>query len=718
MKNTINKNYFYVVSAMLLAIFLISGTVSATNYAADFTLDVNALSLCPTGSSQVTGIIKNLGTDDDTYTITSSSNWIIIAPDKPTITAGARENIYMYLNPKIDANPGIYTITIKVQPKSDISRTYTQEITLTVMNCHGVSITPKTFEYEGCVGEDITPTFEITNTGKSEESFILCTDNKICSNTITIDSGKTKDMTLTIPLTSNFEVLDTTVQSITSYAKDSAKIQLEATAVCYSVAVLTTPLEKTVCKGDVAQFDIIIKNIGGKEDSFLISRDIYSTIDNDKLFILSKDTAKTQISIPTTNMDFGKHEFVITSESQSSIDTSKSIINVENCYTSDVTIEPTSDEVCPGRPSSYIINIENTGKRTDTYKINTEYGELSNNQVKLEVNDNLNTILVVNSEKTEIGTKNITVDIISENTGIKTKIVTQKLKDLDECYGFNVIPETQVHTINEYKGVLFTIDVKNTGLYPINVQATATKGHDLIKIDPIESQTISMDENGIVYIYMNAEYGTEDGTYTTTITLVNEYGIKKEAELSLVLNTNSITGNTIATKDTKTSTNTKDTSAKTDISDTNNDSPGKINYSNIITALLIGIIIILVIIFGPDLLKDEEDEKDKKTKKNEDTKEKPIEVKKEKPIEVKKEKPKSNNTEKETVKEKTVTTKTVTVTKEAPKKKEQIKKKKTKKPENKNKVITKTEVVTKETKVEPPKKPSIDKDIQDILDNI
>lgn len=672
-----NRYAFFALSIIIMLAMV--QPVLGTDYNAALELSAQTAASCPIEDTMITATIKNLGTETDRYTITSDSGWITIGNDIIILDAGRSKTFALWIKPAIDAEQGQYTITLTATPDSDKNQKYEDSMDFVVMKCHGVEITAATGQIDACIGETETVDITLSNTGKTEETFILTsTTGTFDTDRLTITSNDEKTATLSIPVAKSKEVVTIKAHSTTSYATGTTEVEVVSEGACYGIAVLNIPPQMTVCKGDTAKIVVTTKNTGYKTDKFTLSTDAEDAyLKNEEMDLASKEVAETYLELSTANIEIGDLDYSITIDSENAQDIAYGTITIEQCYTAEIIADKTTTKICPGASTGFEVEIKNTGKKEDTYIISASEGSVSDTEITLDAGESETILLVIETEKTDAEDTNSLLAINSERTDDSKEFIIS-MKEFDTCYGLSVTSDSDSIFAEELKGYLYTLTIKNDGEF----EAGYTVSIDGPKWTTVNPETISLTsgESTEIYVYASPEYDTAEGTYPITVNVESDQGTMIEKELTFAFKSEETVAPIIG---------------QVTIADDKTEEPqdkekeDKTFPTNILTAIIVGIIIILLIIFGPELLK--EDDKDKKEDKKEETK-------------------KADKTEKKSIS-----------TKKAEVKKEDKKKAETKPAKTETKKDTKKKVETKKAKAKPKKKAVREErkeDIKQILNNI
>ncbi len=598
------KTIKYVIFALSMILMLgMAQPVIAASDNADFQLNAQSAASCPVEDTMITATLKNLGSDTDTYTITSNSNWVTIGNDIITLDAGETKTFPIWIKPKIDAEAGEYSITVTAE--SDSGK-YQDSIDFVVMKCYGIEITPNQYLVESCIGDTETVEVTFSNTGKTEETFILtATAGKFDAGMITIASGAEKSAELSVPVASREDTVTITAQSTTSYASDSADIEVVSEGACYGIAVLNIPPEVSICRGDSAKIVITTKNTGYKPGTFELSTDAENAyFKNDEMKLESKEVGETYLEISTENADIGEIEYSITITSTEAQDKAYGKIIIEQCYNVELSAAKDDEEICPGAAAAFEIDVTNTGKKSDTYMISADEGSLSETSVTLDVGESERILLLISTDQNDNEDMILTVSAESERASA-SKEITVSVRDFDSCYGISISSDADSIFAEDLKGYLYTLTVKNDGEFDTEYTATI-EGPKWITVNP-ETIAVKAGKTADIFVYASPEYTTSEGTYTIKVTIESDMGNAEEKELKFSFRSESVMAPPI-TGDVITDADEQPADDKTD------DIEDKKFPTDILTAIIIGIIIILLIIFGPELLKDDDEKKEKEGK--------------------------------------------------------------------------------------------------------
>jgi hypothetical protein len=237
-------------------------------------------------------------------------------------------------------------------------------------------------------------------------------------------------------------ILEVQAQSITSYARDSALSVIEVTK-CYDVEV-TFPEEVKACAGKVKKFELTVKNIGLKNDTYELS--IPGLNYSITVFLQPEEFRTLELEFIEDEEGIYEVGFIIESEFVKKEGTIKFV--VELCYGVDLTIEEKEIEIESGRGRLVRGIIKNIGTMTDTFNIISDviWSSIRPEKVTLESNETENVYAYYSPEFGAMG--NYTVKLIAQSVNSQdTEEILIKVLPKEE------VPETTTTTTTTVENI-------------------------------------------------------------------------------------------------------------------------------------------------------------------------------------------------------------------------------------------------------------------------
>jgi uncharacterized membrane protein len=237
----------------------------------DFGVDLepDRASTCLGGSAKFVLTLINLGTESDSYDI-SSPEWVVPSQESAMALPGEEKSIGFFAFPELEGET-TFDIDIKSQNYPKLKKTVTGSIE--AEECRGLAIIVSPASQEAC--RDETVVFEVTvkNTGMVSDTYDLETDlGTLGKNKASIEPGEIEEIDLTIE-TEELEFGETlvTVRGESGEVSDQNSVSLTVKN-CYSAEFGISPEKTDVCRGDEINYTLVLKNVGDLEDRLISPR--------------------------------------------------------------------------------------------------------------------------------------------------------------------------------------------------------------------------------------------------------------------------------------------------------------------------------------------------------------------------------------------------------------------------------------------------------------
>lgn len=416
----------------------------------DFQLTTKSVQVCPYGTVQVLGYITNTGADDS-FTVASESQWAKIAPDTFQLKNGEKKTVYIYVTPdNSQKSPGTYSIPVTV---TGTKMKTTQTITVSLMACYAVKVSPQHSTYNSCLSEAQPVLFDITNQGKSEETFAVATNaGELTNSQVVLKSGETKTIRVTIPVTQAQQTVTIGATSLTSYAKASNSVILTGSQ-CYTGELSVSPVQANVCTEDVATYTVRVTNTGSRDDTYALTASA-GTLANKTLTIAPGKTGQTTMTIRPTVTGSSPVEVTATSGHISVKKTAT--LTVDTCRGVSAALVAKQATVCQGDAAQLGLTLKNTGSRKDTYAVKTTSGTVSEKSVALNAGET-KVVQVSVDTKDAVNGSYIVNATVSSTSGVSD--TSSASYSISSCPNLQLGIETAENTIAACPGDALSIPV-------------------------------------------------------------------------------------------------------------------------------------------------------------------------------------------------------------------------------------------------------------------
>lgn len=449
----IYKNKILAAVTMILIVQMIMPQAFSLDYGVSLGLDTNYVRVGPcSGGTMVSGTLENKGTQQDTYTLTPQNSWVIITPQKVTLNAGETKKIAIFMTPPCDTAPKEYPIEIIAQ--SDKAKD-TETITIDVLRVHSVELTAAQTK-TGCIGDKESYDLDISNLGKTKETFSITSTRGILDNSeVTLDAGESEKVILDVPITSEKDTIGVSVKSTTSYAENSKTLSLLGKS-CYSQDITIAPQSKTTCMKESTEFILTIKNTGTKKEMYTMKTD-FGDLSTDTLSIEAGSESKVKLTV--TPEDSGKYTSnieIISPHYSKKVSVSTS---AESCKGVAVITIPKKEIVCKGDNAQFIVTVKNTGKTEDKFSMSSTIGVLSEKNTTIKAGDTVE--LYANVSTKDLDYKTYPMTVTAQSDEVSDTSISEFT--IENCYSAALNVDPEIVRICPKNDASFTVTVTNTG---------------------------------------------------------------------------------------------------------------------------------------------------------------------------------------------------------------------------------------------------------------
>jgi len=216
------------------------------------------------------------------------------------------------------------------------------------------------------------------------------------------------------------------------------------------------------------------------------------------------------LDVDTSELPEGTAVIEVTASDGEIKDTAAAEIELEECYTAELSLQPDAVTVCPGARIPYTIKIKNTGKESDGYTLDFAEESIS---VSLEPGEFHAISHDYEIPYIEEGRYLFTVELSSEGGVSLLESSEINLRSSDACYGVELVDGPGAVDVG--KATTIEITIRNTGEQADNFMVTMD-GPGWAYIEPTETHLGGGEEDSL-YLYLSPGFGTMEGTYSVTI---------------------------------------------------------------------------------------------------------------------------------------------------------------------------------------------------------
>ncbi len=588
------------------AITEIVDIVGVNCYDAKLQLFPETKTMCVDEESTYTVEIMNQGTKEDTYAL--ETNFGELSDTELNIPAGETKTTTLTVFP---TDMGDYDINVAA---TSIHTVMSAKAKLSSINCKGIAVLAIPPELSVCKGSTARYLITMKNIGSRADTFTIETNmGDIVDGVLDIDSGEVKDTYLEIDTNGlDFTTYDFTVTA-TSTIDDSAKGTLVVEN-CYALDFSVEENTKSVCPAKDAKYLFTLKNTGKNDDTYNLSVDGGLGVFSEDSVTVDAFSEKTvELYVATDFEDTMNKELSVTATSLHVFETEDIVIGFKEkseCYGYSMSVNPATIETEVYKGYIYTATITNTGLYSSEYTFTVdgpEWVTVAPETTAIDAGEKDETfIYAAPPYGTTTGAYMITLSSKNKEGIIKSATVQMTVGGATP----EDIPVVDDEQTELTETELYTADINTTEEHLIDNKTIAIVTASYTTIDGVKKSFDIGFETGsfIVHIgdtrveYENPEIGTniyevlvDDTLYELAIDFI-------EANTT----TNTYAFNVVGVEVTE----NYEAETTVPIDDVPEESKSS---SKLVYAIVIGIIIILLILFGPEavdlLFKDEEEEK-------------------------------------------------------------------------------------------------------------
>ncbi|MFC1787399.1 hypothetical protein ACFLY8_05155, partial [Halobacteriota archaeon] len=520
---------------------VITGVSTADIYGVSISSDKSFQSVERNENALYILTIKNTGNQEDTYTLSESTQKGITAylnTSTVTIPAGGSANVIL----------NVYGLTPKKNHLTQITASSSYSNASASVQVHttvikALSLRVDTLKLSVNINENATYILTLKNIGNIQHTYNLSATGigQLSATTITLDVGESSEIKLNVSsATTGSYVMTVTASTITAGGvedKDTKKMTLTVgKAQVYGVALSVDETSKFVNQSEKASYILTIKNTGNQPDTYdliLINpRADTATISADSISELSAGGSET-ILLNVSDSEGGRYEVEVISESKTDPEKSDTVKTTTYVLNHGVvmTADATSKTASTGDMLTYAITIENTGNTADTFDLTLskqselDFAYVSTNSISLASGA---TGEVVLSVKGSAGTYWARVNATSQGNSNKMDSIkfTATFQEEDK-YGVGMFISPASREIEKNDDVVYTITVMNIGNREDTYNLTTTLG-----TLGTNSLTVPAGDTKSTTLTVS---GTEIKTYTSIVTVASSHASDTKSVSTIIV---------------------------------------------------------------------------------------------------------------------------------------------------------------------------------------
>jgi uncharacterized membrane protein len=455
--------------------------------------------------------IRNDGKFTETFALSASVNWAEFSDSSVTLDAGESTDVSLVLTPPEGLPAGPNTVFVTARSTESYA-TASTSVEVTIDECFGFSVNLDPESQTTCLGEGKDYDLIITNTGQEEDEYSITVPDFVfpANDLVTVAPGESLAVKLSVvPEDLGIHTFDASVQSVRNAAAEAKTVSgIISVEECRGVAVIVAPSSLNICRGaEDAVFTVSVKNTGSVSSTFELTS-AFGELEYDSIDLEGGQSKTVTLTVGTSGLPPGELIIDVSAQDGPVKDTASVEINVEECYSVELSLQPDEVSVCQGASIPYTIKVKNTGKETDTYVL--DYG-IEEKEITLQPEETQTISYTFDVPYVDEGRYLFTVDLASDNGVVTSQSSEITMKASGDCYG--VVLEDGFGNVEVGKATALEINITNTGDQSDTFEVSVKDGPDWVFLEPTEI-SLGGKETGTIYLYMSPGFGTEMGEYT------------------------------------------------------------------------------------------------------------------------------------------------------------------------------------------------------------
>ena len=257
----------------------------------------------------------------------------------------------------------------------------------------------------------------------------------------------------------------------------------------------------SVCRGETARYEIDVTNDGIQQEEFAVTTE-YGELDRNRVNLDQGET--TTVVLTASSSEVTEESFNVRASSTTSYATESMNVQftAENCFDSEISITPGTQETAAFTESEFEITVRNLGTRSDEFTLSTDRGELSDTTVEVDSDSTETATLSFTPE--ELGEQQLTVQASGDSEASQT-VTVNSYNGMSSNVEFD-----RSRTVCRDESATYTVTVENNG----EAQETYNLSSNIGEV--LEEQvTLDVGESVETGLTVNST-GMEDGEHEIT----------------------------------------------------------------------------------------------------------------------------------------------------------------------------------------------------------
>ena len=252
---------------------------------------------------------------------------------------------------------------------------------------------------------------------------------------------------------------------------------------------LSAPQSAVVCRDENARYEIEVTNDGIQQEEFALTTE-FGELDRERVNLDQGES--TTVILTASSSEVTEESFNVRSSSTTSYatETINMQFEAENCFESEVSVTPETQETAAFTESEFDVTVRNLGTRPDEFSLSSQRGELST--TVLSVQPGTTAVSTLRYTPTELGEQELTVEASGTSNAERTVTV-----DAYNGMSSNIEFDSS-RTVCRDESTTYTVKVENDGEAEETFQLSSNIGEVLeeeVTLEAGESIETGLDVN-------------------------------------------------------------------------------------------------------------------------------------------------------------------------------------------------------------------------------
>jgi uncharacterized membrane protein len=481
----------------------------------------DSIKTCRAKQTDFTVAVTNFGKVPEEFRIDVSSSWgdTLLSLDNKKLDPNKPEAMEFSITPP--ELTGTFAIMVDVVSKNSYASNH-RSIQFEVQNCYDFNADIKPQSNAVCLGKAAKYTIVIDNVGLQKDTYNIIAPEFATpeKSSITLEPNEEGLVNVFVEPEklgkNDFEI--TVVSSSLPAVKSVLSAALDAIE-CRDVALVTYPTEKTVCQGQAAEYELIIKNTGTVDDMFNIKADI-GKLETVAVSLAPNEVKRVKLTIDTSALAPGETRHVnVEARSGEVVDTNVVDVIANNCFSAQFSINPETRNVCVGDEILYELKARNTGKYEEGYSLQMVKEIMD--EFTLQPGEEKMLSKTIHAFFPAGNTYDIPFRLVSSHV-FEERVMKIAVRPVSECFSVD-LRDSEVMEVDSDVGIGRAVLLKLTNkgerrdAYDVSLEGpdwTYLSANQAI-LEPGATKDF--------YVYISPTYWVESGTYTVDVKAKSAY---------------------------------------------------------------------------------------------------------------------------------------------------------------------------------------------------